>query len=170
MSDKLKTTVLLIVTLALTRFIPHPPNATAILALSLFGGAAIANKKTAMLVVIAAMLLSDFLIGFHSTLPFVYVSLITLVFYGSGMLNIKSASSKALASVNGSLLFFVVTNFGVWMVQDLYPKTISGLVTCFVAGIPFLFNMILSTMAYLFVASFAANYLTAENKSTLVQE
>lgn len=155
MPTQLKTTVLLIAILATTRFIPHPPNATAILALSLFGGATIANKKTALIVVIAAMLLSDALIGFHSTLPFVYASLITLVFFGARFLDINSASSKIGATLGSSLLFFIVTNFGVWAMQDLYPKNAAGLIACFIAGIPFLFNMVASTLVYLFAASYA---------------
>src|SRR5690606_23879800 len=116
MKNTFKISIFLIVILAASRFFPHAPNATPILALSLFGGATIANKRVAFLIVLSAMILSDLLIGLHSTILFVYPSIILLVLQGSYFLDIEKTSSKLVNSISGSLLFFLITNFGVWLI------------------------------------------------------
>jgi hypothetical protein len=122
---------------ALVRFLPHPPNFVPLTAIALFAGAYITDKRLAFLVPIGAMFISDMIIGFHNTMLFVYVSLIAMVGIGMLLQNRKRVAPVAIATVSGSVLFFLVTNFGVWLMTGMYTKTFEGLIACYVAAIPF---------------------------------
>ena len=127
----------IILAAAFTRLIPHPPNATAIGAIALFGGAYFNKKSLAFAVPLIAMFLSDLIIGFHPGMYAVYLSFALIVMIGMTLKNKKKVVNIFLASVSASVLFFVVTNFALWLTGILYPKTIAGLAECFVAAIPF---------------------------------
>jgi hypothetical protein len=144
---------------AAMRLLPHPPNMTPIAAMALFGGAYFAAKRTAFLVPLAAMYLSDLALGFfvydfgwfHPFMPFVYASFAVTVCLGlliRRRLNLLTVGGAALTS---SVLFFIVTNFGVWLVGNLYPKTLAGLVSCYVAAIPFFRNTLAGDAIYTLV-------------------
>ncbi len=127
---------------ALMRFLPHPPNVAPIGAMALFGGALFARKGVALAMVFTAMLLSDILLGFEPA-PIVYFAFAGVIGIGFLLRKHRNLLRIAGASVAGSVLFFVVTNFSVWATGVLYPQTIEGLVTCFVAAIPFFHNTLL---------------------------
>ena len=122
---------------ALVRFLPHPPNFVPLTAIALFAGAYITDKRLAFIVPIGAMFISDAIIGFHNTMIFVYASLIAMVGIGMLLQNRKRVAPIAIATVSGSALFFLVTNFGVWLMTGMYTKTFEGLIACYVAAIPF---------------------------------
>ncbi|MBS1537560.1 MAG: GerAB/ArcD/ProY family transporter [Bacteroidetes bacterium] len=156
---------------ALSRLLPHPPNFAPITAIALFGGAYFSDKRLAFLIPILAMLLSDLIIGFHTTMPFVYgcFALITLI--GFRLKENKSAGRIALASVAGSTLFFVITNFAVWALSSSYPYSISGLIACYAAAVPFydytpFSSMLLNTFMgdVFFSAVFFGAFAIAEQK------
>jgi hypothetical protein len=66
-----------------------------------------------------------------------------------GVLRRRRAPLRVLtATLAGSLLFFALSNFGVWMGEGLYPKTGEGLLACYVAAIPFLANSVVGDLAY----------------------
>jgi hypothetical protein len=141
---------------AAMRLLPHPPNMTPITAMALFGGVYFANRRTAFLVPLAVMYLSDLVLGFfvynfgwfHLLMPFVYTSFAVTVCLGlliRRRLNLLMVSGAALTS---SVLFFIVTNFGVWLIGDLYPKTVAGLLGCYVAAIPFFRNALVGDTVY----------------------
>lgn len=135
---------------AATRLLPHPPNLTPIAAMALFGGAHFASPLAAVAVPLSAMVLSDLLLGFglHPVMPFVYGSFAFTVCLGRWLRARRSPLAIALAAVSGSLVFFVVTNLGVWLVGDLYPRTLDGLGTCYVAAIPFFRNTLAGDAFY----------------------
>jgi hypothetical protein len=138
----------MILAAAFTRLIPHPPNFTAVGAMALFGGAYFSEKKFAFIVPLIAMLLSDLIIGFHKGMLSVYLSFVLIV--GIGILlsrNIKLKNVVA-ASLISSVLFFVLTNFQMWLQSPLYAKNISGLVACYVAAIPFFHYTILGDLFF----------------------
>lgn len=119
------------------------PNFAPIAAMALLGGAFLNNKWMAMAIPIAAMVVSDLILhfftgwGIHSTLPFVYVgmALITLIgFFLQGKVNFPNVAGAALG---GSLVFFLLTNLGVWITSPMYPMNITGLFMCYAAAIPF---------------------------------
>lgn len=129
------------------RLVPHMPNVAPITAIALFGGMYL-DKKYALILPLIIMLISDFFLGLHDTLLFVYVS-----FFISGLLGLwahqqKTAGRILLVTVIASVQFFVITNFGVWLVGHIYPKTLQGLSECFVMAIPFFRNTIIGDLLY----------------------
>jgi hypothetical protein len=141
--------VLLIGFAALSRFVPHPDNFTPIAAMALFGGVYF-DKRYAFVVPLAAMVVSDYFIGFHNTIPYVYGSFVLTGLIGIWLKNHKSLGWIVGASLSSSVLFFVVTNFGVW-VSGGYPQSFAGLVECYVAAIPFFRNTVLGDLLYVAV-------------------
>ena len=144
----------LIVILAFARLIPHPPNFTPIIAVAIISGYFFKNINLSILTLLVAMLISDLFIGFYENMIFVYVSLllITFVFYKiSNKINFKNFFAYGFV---GSLIFFLVSNFGVWAlgspgVYDIaYEKSLSGLVQCYILAIPFFGNTFLSTVIF----------------------
>ncbi|MGH7950518.1 MAG: DUF6580 family putative transport protein [Limisphaerales bacterium] len=131
-----------------SRLIPHPPNFTPVAALALFGGASFADKRSAFLVPLAGLLLSDLALGFSAITPVVYASFAAIVCLGFWLRQRQTIWRLAGATLAGASLFFVLTNFGVWAFDNLYPKTLAGLADCYVAGIPFFGNMLLSDLFY----------------------
>ena len=133
---------------AAMRLLPHPPNFSPIAAIALFSGAYLPNRAIAFVAPIAALLLSDLFLGFYPELLFVYLSVAATVLIGWAVAKRKTALTIAAAAVAGSLLFYLVTNFGVWLLMDYYPKTAAGLVACYVAAIPFFQNTLAGDLAF----------------------
>tara|TARA_Y100000590_G_scaffold410245_1_gene503127 strand:- start:289 stop:825 length:537 start_codon:yes stop_codon:yes gene_type:complete len=157
----------LIVILAFARLIPHPPNFTPIIAVAIMSGYFFKNINLSFLVLIVAMLFSDLFIGFYENVFFVYASLllITFVFYKiSKKINFKNLFIYSFA---GSLIFFIVSNFGVWVLGSpgvnniAYAKDFNGLVECYILAIPFFGNTFLSTLIFAYPAIFIYKSLPA---------
>ena len=125
-----------IVLAALSRVLPHPFNFTPIGAMALFGGACLSDKRIAFLVPLMAMLISDCILGFHNTLLYVYVSFIIITFIGMYIRNNAKTGTIILASLVSSLLFFLITNFGVWA-SDPTSLGMTGLINTYLVAIPF---------------------------------
>ena len=150
----------LILILAFARLIPHPPNFTPIIAVAIVSGYFFKNVNLSLLTLLVAMLISDLFIGFYENVIFVYASLllITFVFHKiSNKINFKNLFIYGFA---GSLIFFAVSNFGVWVlgspgVYDIaYEKSLSGLIECYILAIPFFGNTFLSTLIFAYPALF----------------
>ena len=146
----LRFSVLTAMTLAAvaSRLIPHPPNFTPIAALALFGGASFGDKRLALFVPLASLLCSDLFIGFYSLAPLVYASFALIVCIGFWVRQDRNPARLAAGSLAGAVLFFALTNFGVWFAGGLYAKTLSGLIECYVAAIPFFANTVISDVLY----------------------
>ena len=138
----------IILATAASRLIPHPPNFTPVAALALFGGASFATKRAALLLPLAAMFLSDLVLGLSRITPVVYASLALIVCLGFWLRRRPTAGRTVTAALLGAVLFFVITNFGMWALGEFYPKTGTGLSECFVAGIPFFRNTLVSDLLY----------------------
>ena len=139
MSDKKQSLVLLFCIFAiLFRLVPHPPNFTPITALALFGSSQSKDRFSGTYLSLLVMFVSDIILGFSMITPFVYGSfiLISILF---NEINLKNV----LAS---SLLFFIITNFGVWVLG--YPFTLEGLILCYTLAIPFFVNSILGDLFF----------------------
>jgi hypothetical protein len=141
---------------AIARLVPHPLNVTPIAAMALFGGACFRDRKSAYLLPIAAMLLSDLVLGFMrygmmtllGSQPVVYACILATTAIGKLINDRRSPWQVLGTSLAGSLLFFVVTNFAVWVTGHLYPVTASGLAACYTAAIPFFRNSLLGDIAF----------------------
>ena len=161
----------LIIILAFARLIPHPPNFTPIIAVAIISGYFFKNFNLSVLILLAAMLISDLFIGFYENIIFVYASLIliTFIFYKiSNKINFKNLFIYGFA---GSIIFFVVSNFGVWALGSpgvnniAYEKTLSGLIECYIFAIPFFGNSYLSTLIFAYPVIFIYKVLPARSDS-----
>lgn len=137
----------LVVIAVASRLVPHPPNLTSIGALALFGGACFSSRRAAFLAPLAGMFLSDLVLG-HYLAPTVYASFALTVCLGMRLRARRTAVPIAGAAFSASVLFFAVTNFGVWAFGSLYPRTWEGLVACYVAAIPFFQNTLIGNLLY----------------------
>ena len=122
---------------AAMRLVPHPPNFESIGAIALFAGAHFDDKRWAFICPLAALFLSDAVIGFHTQMPIVYGTFALVVWLGFFLRERRTALPITGAALAASILFFVITNFGVWAFDGLYPRTFEGLVVCYIAAIPF---------------------------------
>ena len=128
---------LMVFVAAIVRLLPHPPNFAPIAAMALFGGAYVNKKSFAFAIPLIAMFLTDAIIGFYSYAWMVYLSFALIVLLGIVMLKKVSIRNLIFASLTASVTFFVITNFGVWALGTLYPKTPAGLLSNYIAAIPF---------------------------------
>lgn len=138
--------------LALYRILPHPANFTPVMAFALFAGAKLDDRRVAFLLPLLAMLLSDLVIGFHSTMLFVYAGMVLAVALGLLIRRRRGFFPVASAALAGSLGFFVITNFGAWLHSPgLYSRDWAGLAASYIAAIPFYQNSLLSDAVFTLV-------------------
>ncbi len=150
----------LILILAFARLIPHPPNFTPIIAVAIISGYFFKNINLSLLTLLIAMLISDLFIGFYENVIFVYASLLLITFVFHKISNKINFINLFIYGFAGSLIFFVVSNFGVWALGSPgvfnipYDKTLNGLIECYILAIPFFGNTFLSTLIFAYSAIF----------------
>lgn len=130
------------------RLVPHPPNFSPIDAMALFSGAYLGRRALAFVAPLGALLLSDLVLGFYHGQETVYFSVALIVMIGMVALTRRSALRVGTAAIVSSILFFVITNFGMWLFSGMYPRTAAGLVDCYVAAIPFFQNTVAGDLFY----------------------
>jgi hypothetical protein len=147
----------LILLAAALRIAPHPWNFTPVGAMALFSGAVLRERRLAFLFPLLALFLGDIFIGFHKLVPVVYASFLINVAIGLWLRDRRTFVRISLAILLGALQFFLVTNFAVWQFLGSFPHTASGLIACYVAGIPFFWNTLAGDALYatLLFGSFA---------------
>lgn len=150
-------TYLFILLGALLRVIPHPGNFAPIAAMALFGGTYL-NKKFAIFVPLAAMVISDLVIGFDSwtSRAMVYGSFVVAGLIGMWLKNHKNVYTVTGASIASSVIFFLVTNLPFLHAKSLYPYTLDGTITSYINALPFFKNTLLGDLFY--VAIFFGAY------------
>ena len=147
----------LILLLAFSRLIPHPPNFTPIIAVAIMSGYFFKNINLSFIVLLISMLLADIFVGFYKNMFFVYSSLflITFIFFKiTDKINYKNLFALGFL---GSVIFYLISNFGVWAVGNIYEKNLNGLISCYFLAIPFFKNTLFSTIIFSY-AAFFANY------------
>jgi len=130
----------------LLRFAGHAPNFTPVAAIALFSGVYL-SKKYAFIVPLALMIISDIFLGMHNVVIFTWGGFVLTTFLGLWLKNKKTVLGVTSASVISSLLFYIVSNFGVWL-MGWYPRTLQGLLDCYIMAVPFLRNFTLATLMY----------------------
>lgn len=153
---------------AASRLMPHPPNFTPIAAMALFGGASISDKRLAFALPLAALFLSDAALGFYHGMIWVYGSFALIVCLGLQLQSRRRLLPIAGAALVSSGLFFALTNFGVWVSDGLYPRTLAGLGACYVAAIPFFQNTLAGDLVY--TALLFGGFALAEKKFPALRE
>ena len=140
----IKISIGIFLVLSASRIIPHPPNFTSLIALSFYIPAVLGIKFIPMIVL--CYLITDIFFGFHNILFFTWGSVI-LIGYISTYLNNTSLKRLSGATM-GALLFFIITNFGVWIMGDLYDQNLNGFLLCYTLALPFFLNSLVSTIIF----------------------
>jgi len=135
--------IAMVILAASARLLPHPWNFTPMIALGLFAGVQASKAWTSVAAVLASLVLGDAILGFDASFWYVYAAALIPVLLGRAIRERAGMGSIALAALGSSLSFFVITNFMVWLVDGIYPRTLAGLAACFVAAIPFYGNQAL---------------------------
>jgi len=133
---------------AALRLVPHPPNFSPIDAMALFSGAYVGRRLLAFAAPLAALLLSDLVLGFYPGMLFQYGAVVVIVLLGMLALSRVTILRLAGTALVASALFFAVSNFGVWAVSGMYAHTLSGLGACYLAAIPFFQNTVAGDLFY----------------------
>ena len=152
----------LILIASFSRIIPHYPNFTPIIAISLFGGKYFENRTLAFFLPVFILWFSDlvinnFIYDYYKTFTFIYpgfywqyFSILLISFIGRNYLNKISISKLLGISISSSLVFFIISNFGVFVTSTIYPKDLNGLLLCYTAAIPFFWGTLSSSIIYTF--------------------
>ena len=133
------------------RLIPHPWNFTPLLAACIFSGSKIKPNGLAIFVPLLAIFLGDTFIGFYSGMVWVYAGYILTILISVYLRKSNTLNSKLLNVVFGSLIFFIISNFGVWISGLLYPLNFIGFSECYIEAIPFYKNTLFGTILYSWV-------------------
>ena len=153
----LKIAIGVLIALSASRFIPHPPNFTSLLALSFYIPAVFGIRYIPA--VVFALFFTDLIIGFHSTMLFTSGSII-LIGLISKYFN-KSIIFRIFGAFIGAVIFFLVSNFGVWLCGS-YGYDLSGFLTCYILAIPFFGYSVLSTLIFSVIIETLYKFLSLE--------
>ncbi|HEY7007070.1 MAG TPA: DUF6580 family putative transport protein [Sphingomicrobium sp.] len=145
---RLTALLLAIVAAAALRLVPHPPNFSPIDAMALFSGAYLGKRWVAFVAPLAALLLSDLVLGFYHGMATVYATVALIVVVGWWLSAHRMPLRIGAAALASSVIFFVITNFGMWLFSGFYPLTAVGLEACYVAAIPFFQNTVAGDLFY----------------------
>lgn len=140
----LKISVGIFIALAASRFFPHPPNFTSLLALSFYIPALFGRKH--ILSIIICFMLTDLIIGFHTTTLFTWGSVAIIGYFSHYFL--KSISTRLFGVFSATLIFFIISNFGVWMSSILHGNYNLNLLETYFIAIPFYGNTLISTIVF----------------------
>ena len=151
--------------LAASRFIPHPPNFTSLIALSFYIPAILGIRFIPAL--IASFFITDLIIGFHGLALFTWGSVIFVGLMSKFFL--LNITSRIIGSLFGACIFFVITNFGVWTTGVLYEYSLKGLTECYILALPFFGNTLVSTILFSTLIEIVVNskkfYKNLQNKA-----
>ena len=139
----LKISFGILLVLSASRFIPHPPNFTSLLALSFYVPALLGRKFLPALLI--SFVITDLSIGLHGTTAFTWGSIIIIGLISNSLKT--NTNSRILGSLLGACLFFIITNFGVWSLGS-YGYTLQGFMTCYTLAIPFFGNTLIGTLIF----------------------
>ena len=148
MRNKIFIILLMTILLIASRLITYIPNFTPTIALVIFTGYFIKNRYTVLLIILISQGISDFYIGLHESMFFVYFSFLLIAFISPLVIKKLNLSSVITASLIGPAIFFIISNFGVWYSMNIYSNDMGGLIECYLAGIPFFDETLGSTLLF----------------------
>lgn len=143
MKSYIKISIGIFLALAASRFIPHPPNFTSLLALSFYVPALLGKKYIPSLIVSFAI--TDLIIGFHALTLFTWGSVFLIGIVSKYF--VENFNKRIIGSFFGAVIFFIITNFGVWSLGS-YGYTLNGLAVCYTLALPFFAYSIISTLLF----------------------
>jgi hypothetical protein len=146
--------IFLVFILALSRLIPHPPNFTPIIAVAMMSGYFFKDKYFSFFILFISMLLSDLFLGFYKGMSIIYLSLFIITYFFFILSSKINGKNLFYFSFLASLLFYLITNFSVWYLGDLYEKSLKGLIYCYYMAIPYFSKTFFSTLFFSYAAFF----------------
>jgi hypothetical protein len=169
MSPRFWLTFALVVAGVAMRVVPHPWNFAPIGAIALFSGACFDRRYMALIVPLLTMLAGDTILGYHSLMAVVYLTYALIALVGTLLRGRqKSAFAIGAGALASATIFYVVTNFAVWLTSPVYSKDAAGLAACYIAALPFFGNTLASDA--LFSALLFGTFAWAERKFPLFAE
>ncbi len=133
---------------AFTRLIPHPPNFTPLIAISLFSGAYFSNRILSALTPVLAMFLSDLVLGFHDLMIPIYAIVALISLMGRSLNSNRTFLRIGGFTLTGSLFFFLSSNFLVWLTSGMYEQSLAGFLQCYILALPFYQNQLAGDLLY----------------------
>lgn len=143
---------------ALSRLLPHPYNFTPVGGMALFAGGILSSKRLFWIVPLIAYWISDLLVmnlWYAADGSFiwggvlsVYISLFGIILLGKWLLKKVTIPRMAGATVGASVMFFIITNFQVWIISPMYPTSWAGLIECYTLALPFFWNTLAGDAFY----------------------
>ena len=149
-----------------SRVLPHPANFTPVAAVAIFGGAVL-PRRWAVTLPLVAMIISDLIIGLHPLIAYTWGSFALIALGSSWFMRKVNVRSAIGASLSASVLFFLVTNFGVWAEGRLYDRTLPGLIQCYYNALPFFRGTLMGDLV--FVGLLFGAYALAKNLSVFLR-
>ncbi len=147
MEKNIKISIGILLALAMSRFIPHPPNFTSLIALSFYIPVIFGLRYLPALLISFAI--TDFIIGFHNTVFFTWGSVILIALISRYFKD--TILKRIFGALTGAVIFFIITNFGVWF-GGMYSQNINGLIESYIMGLPFFGYSFISTFLFSAVA------------------
>lgn len=162
---KIIAIILLLVLFGVTfRIMPHEANFAPVAAIALLSGSLL-GKKYAFVVLLCIMLISDMVLGFYSSFIFTWLAFGLIAIYGALFRSSTFTKRVLLGGAGSSMIFFVISNLGVWLTGQMYPPTIAGLVDCFYMALPFIRATIVSDLVYSGALFAVAYWLTQVHRN-----
>ena len=186
MKKKLLLIILFIAVIFFGRVLPHPYNFTPLIAVTLLSSYAISNRVLALSVPLIGFWLSDLFMNniiyagyysnftiFNSGMIWTYGAIVLVGLMGSSFIEKISSGKVVLASLSGSTIFYIISNFGVWALSPMYAKSIAGLLQCYTLALPFYGTSLIGDLlycsllfgAYQLVFSKNINFLISRSKN-----
>jgi hypothetical protein len=137
--------------IAIPPFFGHLPNFSALDALALFCGAYCNRRIAAVALCLASVWIGDVLIThalFYEGFYWQYASYALIALLGATLASRVSFLNVTIASFSSAIIFFVISNFGVWFSGSLYPHSLDGLIACYIAAIPFFKHTLVSDLVF----------------------
>ena len=181
MKKKLLLIILFIAVIFFGRVLPHPYNFTPLIAVTLLSSYAISNRILALLVPLAGFWLSDLFMNnivyagyypnfmiFNSGMIWTYGAIILVGLMGGSFIKKISSGKVVLASLSGSTIFYIVSNFGVWALSPMYVKSVTGLIQCYSLALPFYGTSLIGDLLYSSVLFGAYQLVLSKNFNFLI--
>lgn len=146
------------------RLIPHIPNFAPVGAIALLAGSLL-SKKHSLLLLLAVMFITDAVIGFYTGFMWTWLSLALVIPIGVAISKLSLITKASLGTISASLVFFIVSNFGVWLTSGMYPPSTAGLISCYILALPFFWPTLASNFLFSSVLLSLASYVQSRQPS-----
>ncbi len=139
--------VVILVVGILSRVVLHIPNFSPVYALVLFGGVYL-DKRLSLVLPVILLMLTDLFLGVYPDAPFTWIGMAAIAAFGWMLREKRNVKNVFVTSLLAAVVFFLISNFGVWAMGGLYSLDMKGLADCYVMAVPFFKNALISTVVY----------------------